>query len=174
MANIITVQAKDLQRLQGQLTKAQKQTVRIIEKELENLGQISVQALQERAPRDESRFAEGIGYQIGKRGTADMELRIQWTPKNRPKDLFDWIVFGTGIYGPRKKPIVPKRAKFLRFTPSGGSRPIFRRSVRGMKPRNFVKEAWRDIADYRRIMARRVGGLVVDAIEGKRGGGDVI
>jgi hypothetical protein len=45
---------------------------------------------------------------------------------------------GTGIYGPRRRPIVPRRARVLSWWDrrSGGRR--FARSVRGMRPRRFL------------------------------------
>lgn len=52
-----------------------------------------------------------------------------------------WVHDGTGIYGPKHMPIRPKRAKFLRFVPKGGTEPIFRRSVKGMRPNRYLKNA---------------------------------
>ena len=43
---------------------------------------------------------------------------------------------GTGLYGPLGKVIVPKHAKALRF--KAGDSVLFRRSVRGIKPRPFL------------------------------------
>lgn len=49
---------------------------------------------------------------------------------------------GTGIYGPKKRKIVPVNAKALRFTALGktkkGNRTIFRRSVKGCPKRMMV------------------------------------
>jgi hypothetical protein len=45
-----------------------------------------------------------------------------------------WVMFGTGIYGPRGQRIVPTTKKAL-FWP-GAQHPV--RSVRGMKPNDFV------------------------------------
>ena len=50
-----------------------------------------------------------------------------------------WLNFGTGIYGPKGTPIVPTRAKFLRFVWNG--QLMFRRSVRGIKATNFMRDA---------------------------------
>ena len=47
---------------------------------------------------------------------------------------------GTGIYGPRGRPIEPVNAKVLAWTPRGGS-TVFARSVKGMKGRPFLEEA---------------------------------
>lgn len=51
-----------------------------------------------------------------------------------------WVHNGTGIYGPIGKPIVPRRAKALYF-PVGTGEMIWRKSVKGMKPRPFFKWA---------------------------------
>ncbi|MCW6003862.1 hypothetical protein K1W54_04595 [Micromonospora sp. CPCC 205371] len=51
------------------------------------------------------------------------------------------IHWGTGIYGPRRQPIRPKRAKYLRFKPKGSNRVIYARSVKGMKANPFLKDA---------------------------------
>lgn len=48
---------------------------------------------------------------------------------------------GTGIFGERGAPIVPVRAKALRFTTADGQ-VIFRRSVKGMKGRPFLRQAF--------------------------------
>lgn len=48
---------------------------------------------------------------------------------------------GTGIYGPRHRPIRPKRAKFLRFRPKGGGRWVYARQVKGMRPNPFLTNA---------------------------------
>lgn len=50
---------------------------------------------------------------------------------------------GTGIYGPRHQMIRPKRAKRLRFRPSGQSRYVYARAVRGMEPNRFLSMALR-------------------------------
>lgn len=48
---------------------------------------------------------------------------------------------GTGIYGPRKRPIRPKRAGVLRF--KAGGRFRFAREVRGSVPRKMVPDRGR-------------------------------
>jgi hypothetical protein len=59
------------------------------------------------------------------------------TPLRRAR----WIHDGTGIYGPRRTPIRPTRAKFLRFKPKGSRRYIYVRSVKGMRANPFLKDA---------------------------------
>lgn len=48
---------------------------------------------------------------------------------------------GTGIYGPRGTPITPKRGRFLVFTPKGSSDVVFARSVSGVRPVPFLRNA---------------------------------
>ncbi len=52
-----------------------------------------------------------------------------------------WVHDGTGLYGPRRMKITPKRGKYLKFTPKGSSRPVFARSVKGMKPNPYLRDA---------------------------------
>lgn len=51
---------------------------------------------------------------------------------------------GTGIYGPKHTPIVPRNGRFLVFTPRGSSVTVFARQVRGVPPRPFLREALED------------------------------
>ena len=78
-----------------------------------------------------------------------------------------FVEFGTGIYGPRRRPIVPVRAKALRFPGSNastrlsgnltaaqqrreaaqpGSSYVFRRSVRGRKATPYLIPAVKFVA----------------------------
>lgn len=51
-----------------------------------------------------------------------------------PYDYFQEV--GTGLYGPLRRWITPKRAKFLSWVNEDGDR-IFARRVRGVKPQRF-------------------------------------
>lgn len=61
---------------------------------------------------------------------------------------------GTGIYGPYGRRIYPVRRRFLKFEvkhgkKAKGSRPIvFAKSVRGVKPTEFLISALRDTVPY--------------------------
>ena len=66
-----------------------------------------------------------------------------------PAALPQWINKGTGIYGPRRRPITPKKAKYLVFTPKGSSTVVFARSVRGMRPRPYMADAARTVGARR-------------------------
>lgn len=48
---------------------------------------------------------------------------------------------GTGIYGPRARPIRPTHASVLAFTPRGGNTTVFASSVRGTPAVPFLAEA---------------------------------
>lgn len=48
---------------------------------------------------------------------------------------------GTGIYGPKRKIIRPKRAPFLVFQPRGLDHVIRVRSVKGQKPQHYMRDA---------------------------------
>jgi hypothetical protein len=56
----------------------------------------------------------------------------------------DYAVYqeeGTGIYGKHKTPVVPKRAKYLRFKSKSGQ-IIYAKSVRGVKGVWFMKQGY--------------------------------
>lgn len=50
---------------------------------------------------------------------------------------------GTGVYGPRRMPIRPKRSKVLKFRVhnSGGGKTVYARQVKGMRKNEFLKDA---------------------------------
>jgi hypothetical protein len=50
-----------------------------------------------------------------------------------------YLEHGTGLYGPRKRVIVPRSKKALKFTV--GNRVVIVRSVKGVKPRPFIDPA---------------------------------
>lgn len=50
---------------------------------------------------------------------------------------------GTGIYGPKSRPIRPTHGAVLVFTPRGASTPVFASSVRGQPAVPFLMEALR-------------------------------
>lgn len=52
-----------------------------------------------------------------------------------------WVHDGTGIHGPRRRLIVPKRATVLRFKPKGSAVFVYARSVKGMKPNRYLTDA---------------------------------
>ena len=74
--------------------------------------------------------------------------------QGEPAMLPRWLNHGTGIYGPRKKPIRPVRAKYLRFKPKGSGVYVYRKSVRGIKPRTYMADAAATIGERRGLSFR--------------------
>jgi hypothetical protein len=52
-----------------------------------------------------------------------------------------WVHDGTGLYGPRRRLIRPRRGKVLVFTPRGSTQQVFTRYVRGMRRNEFLRDA---------------------------------
>jgi len=48
-----------------------------------------------------------------------------------------YLEYGTGIYGPLKRPITPKTAKALKF--KIGGKTVFAKSIKGMTPQPFIR-----------------------------------
>lgn len=171
MPSLVTMNATSLIAFGKRLNKGQKKVVEAVEGEFDGYGRLLMQTMQKNAPRKTGTFASGMKYQVKGRGGANMQLEVGWSPKGgQPKQLADWILFGTGIHGPRGKPIVPRRAKYLRFAGSNG-KMVFTKSVRGMKKRNFVAKSWADTAATRQAMISRIGKILATAVTGARGGG---
>ncbi len=94
-----------------------------------------VSYVQEEAPKRTGEFAKSHNFKTFERGNEFIGKIYAAQP------LAGWIVSGTGLYGPHKTPIVPVKAKALRFVI--GSRVIFAKSVRGMKSNKYDGRAYR-------------------------------
>ncbi|WP_435111317.1 hypothetical protein [Nocardiopsis synnemataformans] len=55
---------------------------------------------------------------------------------------------GTGIYGPRRQPIRPVKAKVLAFKPKGSRATVFATQVRGARPNPFLIDALREAVPW--------------------------
>jgi len=165
---LIFMKPEQLEELQSGLRDTAKNSVKLVKPVLDEYGQIFVQSAQRTINRDKGYTAGGLDWDVNNKG----ELRIMWhQPTNRPKDLIQWLIYGTGIYGPRHKPIVPKRpGGLLKFRTKDG-RWHAKKSVKGMVGNNFLKEAWDNTQSYRRTMAQKVGALIVRSITDNRGKG---
>lgn len=87
------------------------------------------------------------------------EARIDRVPTSKPGAVVQardpkswWIERGTGIYGPRRRPIRPKKGEFLVFrVPRAGGRRedgdlVFARQVRGRPATQTMERAARQVA----------------------------
>jgi hypothetical protein len=97
-----------------------------------------VNGAKQRCPVDSGRLRASITQESGSIGGQPVEY------VGTNVEYARFIHDGTGIYGPRGVPIVPKRARFLVFTPRGSSTTVFAKQVRGVKPTPFLAEALQD------------------------------
>jgi hypothetical protein len=67
--------------------------------------------------------------------------QIDITVAREPRHAI-WVHDGTGIYGPHRSPIVPRRAKNLVFRSHKTGRRFVLPSVKGQKPQPFLDEAF--------------------------------
>jgi hypothetical protein len=83
------------------------------------------------------------------------------------KKYGEFVVFGTGLYGPYKTPVRPLKAKALHFTI--GSTEFFRRTVKGMKPNNYFKRGYdENRSEIGAAMGKAAGLLVLSEIHSAR------
>lgn len=64
-----------------------------------------------------------------------------------------WVHEGTGIYGPHGTPIVPVKAKMLRWKTRDG-KVMVKRSVKGQKPNPYMKKAFDELKGEVPIMIK--------------------
>lgn len=168
MANLIVITPNAVAREAGtRLKHLSPMFTKYIEAQLETLGKELQIEVMMRTPTDEGVLANSTRWAIYNRGTKNMELRISQGTPSRPKLLPMWLNFGTGIYGPRATPIVPVRAKALAFMGKGGNM-VFAKSVRGMKPRPYIKEAWAATMNARRSVTKNIGRLITQFLQDTR------
>lgn len=104
-------------------------------------------AARRRAPVDEGTLRNSIEYVVDHRGT-----RTHITVGS-PLPYARYIHEGTGIYGPKGRPIVPTTRQALKFQIKGGSgrrrgadaRWVFAKSVKGVQPNPFLVDALVDV-----------------------------
>ncbi len=101
-----------------------------IELFLDQIAQLVASKAREIAPVDIGRLRENTKVLEKSKGS-----RVVGTSK--AIYYAKWIYYGTGIYGPKKRKIRPKKAKALK-TPYG-----YKKSVKGIKPNPYLEEALR-------------------------------
>lgn len=95
MATLMTITSEDAKHLQKRLTVRNKELLKYIATEWEELGRLSVIALQNETPKDEGVLSNSTRWGIYGRGTKQQELRIMQGNELRPKLLPVWLTFGT-------------------------------------------------------------------------------
>jgi len=182
---IFFVRPEKLKRYKGALTEAKKQSLKIALGEMDDLGRHLVKELQTNAPTQKGEFASGFTYRVKKTGADVGSLYVNWYPKDRPKNLLEWITFGTGIHGPRKRRIVPRavwanekrvaagkkpkaipanKPKFLQWQNPTTGQWYRKKSVAGMRPNRFVFSVWLQAQDRIAAIYQNIGKLVADRI----------
>jgi len=91
--------------------------------------------------------------QIIQEGLAKYVVRFGGTGGGGRVDYAEYIEFGTGLYGPQRKVIVPKNGKYLVFEING--KKIFATSIKGSKPQPFVGPALAIVSPRFRDECRR-------------------
>lgn len=118
------------------------------------------EAVADELVREATSIAQSEAFDSG-----EYAAKIDRIPTRQPGALVrardrksNWIERGTGIYGPRRKVIKPKRGDFLVFripkgapraSMSGDRKPgdlVFAREVRGRKPTHTMERAARKVA----------------------------
>ena len=180
------VRPEKFKRYTGALTEAKKQALAYALEELDKYGRAQVKQIQEEAPENKGLFAQGFTYSVKKSGPQLGTLSINWYPKDRPKNLLEWLTFGTGIHGPRRRRVIPKKVYQNEVRVKAGKKPrkltrremalswqdpntgkwISRASVSGIKPNNFLWRAWYEpeIARMRGQLGQNVGKLIRELI----------
>lgn len=74
-------------------------------------------------------------------------VRFRSNVGDPPYDLFQEV--GTGIYGPKGRPIRPRVAKALRWIDKATGDTVFAKQVRGVRPKRFFRDAM--LAVFKRV-----------------------
>jgi HK97 gp10 family phage protein len=85
----------------------------------------------QKAPRGTGNLSRNIKYEVANDGSqARVYNELEYAAYQEE---------GTGIYGKYKTPVVPRRAKYLRFKSKTGQ-IVYAKSVRGVKPTWFMRQ----------------------------------
>lgn len=94
-----------------------------------SLAEEALDVMREVAPRDTGNLA--ASFRIRKRSPTDYVIESD-------TEYAEYVLTGTGLHGPRRRVIRPRRARALRFEADGEI--VFARYVRGQRPQNFAAE----------------------------------
>lgn len=107
------------------------------------------------APRATSVLASSIQAEV----QSDSKGRVYTEVKYAP-----YLEFGTGIYGSRKSPIVPTRAKYLVFKGKDG-KIIRAKSVKGVKAVQYMKRSFDFVKEKSGELLREAGSKIITKIK---------
>lgn len=101
---------------------------------LSTAGQLVVSQAKRESPVDKGQLRQSIQAQEPSKVMGNWQAKV-----GSGLEYAKYQEHGTGIYGPKGRPITPRNAKMLAFRAKDG-RMIFARSVRGSKKREFMKK----------------------------------
>jgi hypothetical protein len=158
--NLVTISSKDLEKIRGRLTKAQRAVIEIAEQEMEAYGEELSKALKQEVPVRTGELKRSVRYEVKNKGTKNVELTVDIGNDKRPEVIVKSLLFGSLPHVIR-----PKRAKVLRF--KRGGKYVFARRVNhpGTTRDNFLYRAELKANTARRRMIARIGSLLVSKIE---------
>lgn len=132
MAGIqLSAKIEGLDELKAKLANSPTQLDNIEQQMLKMAAMITQAAAKEKAPVDTSFLRKSIQYEL--KGTKGNRYATVGT--NVKYAIYQ--EFGTGIYGPKRTPIVPKRARVLAFRTKDGHL-VFTKQVKGSAPKKFM------------------------------------
>lgn len=88
----------------------------------------------ELAPRDKGTLGNSITHNGPHKSAGLFEVKVGTNVEYAP-----YHEFGTGLFGPKKAPITPKKGKFMRFKSKSGQ-IIFTKSIKGVRAKQFMKK----------------------------------
>lgn len=148
---------------------------RVVTNALQGAGVFAVGRVQMRTPVRSGQTRSRIGLKMARSGRRQIATIGAKSRSARGFDILQGLEEGTGLFGPHKTPIVPVNAKVLRWIPrkpvSGTpiGQPIFRASVKGMKPRAMFSRTFKeDQTQIAEVFRRRLAQGIIE--EGQRPG----
>lgn len=123
---------------------------------LDELGAAWRDAARSLAPSKEGVLRESIDYEISRRNTPLVSLKLYAGNRERPEVAIRAVLYGRRGFG-------PKRAKALRFVQGG--KTVFARKVRGALANDWLTKSMKAIAPQMREAEKQLASLNVNAID---------
>ena len=140
-----------------QLRKMFKQAPEVCDKYLQagtkDAGNFILQEMKKQAPQGDTKKLMG---------TIQLEYKPIQARIYPTRDYANYVEFGTGIFGPKGTPIVPKNKNYLAFKING--KWIRTKSVKGQKPNPFVGRTVENVGENIDIIFRTVLNKIINNI----------
>lgn len=158
----------DTKKLQRQTAEARARFMDLSMRTARDLGHASHRFIRDHTPQDTGQLQNAWELEIeGYRGgIAGARFDIEVEGDEHTQNVMQWQDQGTGIYGPKKKRIRPKHAKFLHWHDNPRVRGVhdphttdklkesarFAKSVKGVRPNHMVKQTY-EMLDKKTVQA---------------------